>query len=124
MRSSPKTHMQLTHLKTFRAARAGLVVAAALTAFGAQAQVQADYVTGTIINTTSTPAGYLIWLDAGRPTNCNGAPLGRMLIKSENKVVIATVMMMFALGRKTATVYTTGIGPNGHCEVNQYDPVE
>ena len=116
--------MQLTHLKTFRAARAFLIAGAALAALGAQAQVQATYVTGTIIDTTSTPAGYLIRLDTGRPTNCNGAPFGWMLIKSENKAVMATAMMMFALGKKTATVYTTGIGPSGHCEVDQYDPVE
>jgi hypothetical protein len=47
-----------------------------------------------------------------------------MLIKSENKAVMATAMMMFALGKRIATVYTTGIGPSGHCEVEQYDPVE
>jgi hypothetical protein len=116
--------MQLTYLKTVRAARALVIASAALAAVGAQAQVQTTYVTGTITDTTSTPLGYLIRLDTGRPTNCNGAPFGWMLIKSENKVVIATVMMMFALGKKTATVYTTGIGPSGHCEVDQYDPVE
>lgn len=116
--------MKRTCLKTFRAARVALAASAALTTFGAQAQVQAAYVTGTVVDTTSTPAGYLIRLDAGRPTNCNGAPFGWMLIKSENKAVMATAMMMFALGKKTATVYTTGIGPSGHCEVDQYDPVE
>jgi hypothetical protein len=92
--------------------------------FGAQAQVQAAYVAGTVVNTTSTPADYLIRLDTGRPTNCNGAPFGWMLIKSENKAVMATAMMMFAQGKRIATVYTTGIGPSGHCEVEQYDPVE
>jgi hypothetical protein len=116
--------MKFTHLKTVRAARALLIAGAALAAFGAQAQVQATYVTGTITDTTSTPLGYLIRLDTGRPTNCNGAPFGWMLIKSENKAVMATAMMMFALGKKTATVYTTGIGPSGHCEVDQYDPAE
>jgi len=116
--------MQLTRLKTFRAARAFLIAGTALVAIGAQAQVQAAYVTGTVTDTTSTPLGYLIKLDTGRPTNCNGAPYGWMLIKTENKAVMATAMMMFALGKKTATVYTTGIGPSGHCEVDQYDPVE
>ena len=116
--------MQLTLQKTARAARALLITSAVLIAGGARAQVQDSYVTGTIIDTTSTPAGYLIRLDSGRPTNCNGAPFGWMLIKSENKTVMATAMMMFALGKKTATVYTIGIGSSGHCEVNQYDPVE
>ena len=116
--------MQFTRLQTSRTARTLLIAGIALTALGAQAQVQAAYVTGTVVDTTSTPAGYLIRLDAGRPTNCNGAPYGWMLIKSENKAMMATAMLMFALGKKTATVYTTGIGPSGHCEVDQYDPVE
>ena len=114
--------MQLTQV--IRAAKALLIASAASATLGAQAQVQASYATGTVVNTTSTPLGYLIMLDTGRPTNCNGAPFGWMLIKNENKAVMATAMMMFALGKRTATVYTTGIGPSGHCEVDPYDPVE
>ncbi|WP_157598287.1 MULTISPECIES: hypothetical protein [unclassified Rhizobacter] len=46
-----------------------------------------------------------------------------MLVKTANKAVMATAMMMFALGKKTVTVYAKGIGPSGHCKVDQYDPV-
>lgn len=47
-----------------------------------------------------------------------------MLIKSENKAAVATAMMMFALGKNIAAVYTMGIGSSGQCEVDQCDPVK
>ncbi|WP_157598284.1 MULTISPECIES: hypothetical protein [unclassified Rhizobacter] len=82
------------------------------------------YVTGSVTNLTSTPAGLLIMVDAGQPTNCTGAPGGWMLIRAEHKTMVATTLMMFALGKKGATVYTSGTGGSGYCEVNQYDPIE
>ncbi|MFM8899895.1 MAG: hypothetical protein ACKOF9_08100, partial [Burkholderiales bacterium] len=79
---------------------------------------------GNLIDTTSTPAGLLVRLDAGIPTNCTGTPYGWMLIKAENKTMIAVVLTMFAMGKKGATVYTNPKLPGEFCEITQYDPVE
>ena len=82
------------------------------------------WLTGNVTNMTSHAGGLLLILDSGVPTNCQGTQYGWMLIKAENKVMIALLLTMYAMGKKTATVYTSAIGANAYCEINQFDPVE
>lgn len=83
-----------------------------------------NYLGGSFINMTSTPAGLMLKLDSGLPTNCTGTPYDWMLIRAENKTMIALLLTMYTSGKKGAVVYTSGIMSSGFCEINQYDPVE
>ena len=97
----------------------------ALTIFTATTSNAADtYVVGNITNVTSYPGGMLIMMDNGVPTNCIGTPSGWMLIRSENKTMIAMALTMLAMGKRNAAVYTSGILSSGYCEIGQYDPTE
>ena len=89
-----------------------------------QSNAADSYLGGNVTNMTSYSGGLLIMLDSGVPTNCTGTSYGWMLIRAENKVMIAVVLTMFAMGKKSATIYTSGILGSGYCEINQYDPAE
>lgn len=115
-------HMFKRSTHSSSALKALLSLALATAVLGAHAAE--GYVTGTVTNLTSTPAGLLIMVDAGQPTNCAGAPGGWMLIRTEHKTMVATTLMMFAMGKKGATVYASGTGASGYCEISQYDPAE
>ncbi len=82
------------------------------------------YLTGNITNLTSTGGGLLIMLDSGIPVNCTGTPYNWLLIRAENKAMIALTLTMYSLGKKNATVYTNPVTPGSFCEINQYDPSE
>jgi hypothetical protein len=82
------------------------------------------YIQGNVTNLTSIPGGLLIMLDSGVPTNCTGTPSGWMLIRAADKTMIAMALTMFAMGKKNAVVYTSGILGSGYCEIGQYDPTE
>jgi hypothetical protein len=63
---------------------------------------------GNISNITSIPGGLMIMLDSGMPDNCAGSPFGWMLIPEANKTIIATTLMVWAMGKKYVSVYTAG----------------
>lgn len=83
-----------------------------------------SYISGSVFDFSSTTAGLMIRMDSGVPANCLGTPYGWMLIKAENKAMIALVLTWAAQGKKSATVYTNPIVSNSFCEINQYDPVD
>jgi hypothetical protein len=80
---------------------------------------------GNIIDLTSVSAGVMIKLDTAAPTICVGIDGNQwMLIPAENKSVTALLLMMYSMGKRNATVYSTGTVVNGWCVVSQYDPTE
>lgn len=83
-----------------------------------------DNIQGNIINVTGITSGLMLKLDSGIPTNCTGTPYGWMLIRAENKPMIALVLTMYAYGKRAAVVYTNPVVAGGFCEINQFDPVE
>ncbi|MBT9495572.1 MAG: hypothetical protein IV107_25150 [Paucibacter sp.] len=93
-------------------------------AFAAASFAADSYIGGTIVDTTSIPAGLMIRLDTGMPTNCANSPHGWMLIKSEHKAMLTLAMLMIATGKKGVVVYTNGVGSSGFCEIGQFDPFE
>lgn len=99
-------------------------VSAAVLLFSAFSYAADHYLSGTIVNVTTTASGLMVMLDNGIPTNCQGTPYNWMLIKEENKTMISMVLAMWASGKKTATVYTAGITPGSYCEITQLDPVD
>jgi len=93
-------------------------------AFSSQLANSAEhYQSGAIKNITSTPAGLMIMMDSGLPSNCEGTPFGWMLIEQKNTTMISVVLAAWASNNKSGTVYTSG-RPNGtgYCIVNQFDP--
>jgi hypothetical protein len=83
------------------------------------------YIGGNVTNITSIPAGLLVMLDSGTPTNCKISPYSWMLIKAENKTMIAVALAMFSMGNKGVVVYTNPPpGAGAFCEISQYDPIE
>lgn len=82
------------------------------------------YLSGNVINITTTTSGLMIMLDSGIPTNCQGTPSNWMLIKEENKTMISMALAMWASGKKGLTVYTTTVNPGSYCELIQLDPNE
>ena len=81
-----------------------------------------NWITGTIIDVTTTTEGLMIRLDNGIPTDCTGTPLGWMLIREANKTMVATTLMLWQSGNRQVTVYIGGFQGN-FCYVNQVDPV-
>jgi len=81
-----------------------------------------SYLGGTMTNITSTPAGLMIMLDSGVPTNCTGTGYGWMLIPEANKTMIATALTMWVTGQRGVVVYTNGYNGQSFCVINQFDP--
>ena len=52
------------------------------------------YLSGNVMNITTTTSGLMIMLDSGIPTNCQGTPSNWMLIKEENKTMISMALAM------------------------------
>lgn len=100
----------------------GLVIALML--FTGSTYAADHYLSGNIINVTTTANGLMIMLDTGIPTNCQGTPYNWMLIKEQNKTMTSLALAMWASGKKAATVYTAGIIPGSYCEIVQLDPVD
>lgn len=98
--------------------------AAAVLLFSTFSYAADNYLSGTIVNVTTTTSGLMVMMDTGIPTNCQGTPYNWMLIKEENKTMISMALAMWASGKKTATVYTAGIAPGSYCEIIQLDPVD
>ena len=83
----------------------------------------AHYQSGKIKNLTATTSGIMIMMDKGLPDNCVGTPYGWLLIKEENKALTSAVLTIWASGKGTGTVYTSGrVNGTGYCIVNQFDP--
>lgn len=96
-----------------------------LMALGSKSSFSAvDYLQGNIVDMTSTKSGLMLKIDSGFPGNCAGTPFGWMLIRSENKPMIALVLSMYAYGKRAAVVYTSPAVGGGFCEINQFDPIE
>lgn len=100
------------------------IVSALMLAANMSSNAADGYLSGSVTNLTSFSGGLLVMLDNGVPGNCTGTPYNWMLVKAENKVMIATVLTMYSMGKKGATVYTHAYLPGNYCEINQYDPVE
>ncbi len=83
---------------------------------------ESNYLGGNFSNITSAGVGLMIMLDSGIPTNCAGTPYNWILIKEENKTMIALAMTMWAKKETCATVYTAPVGGSGYCTVTQLDP--
>jgi len=80
---------------------------------------------GIIFDHTSTPTGLLIRFDPAvtpMPTNCAGASSNWMFIPQTSKIIVAVTLMALASGNRWMTVYTSGVGASGYCEINQVDP--
>jgi hypothetical protein len=87
----------------------------------ANAQVNTYYATGTLIDHTTNVNGLMIRLDVGTPTNCSGNLW--MIIPETNKTMMAAALLAIAMNnRANMTVYTSGNGPTGYCNVTQLDP--
>ena len=100
--------------------RLALVIAALLPAICPAADT---WQRGTINNITSTQQGLLIRLDTGLPDNCAGTPYGWMLIPEANKTLIATTLMLWAMGTRSVDIYTVGRPNGGYCVIEQVDPL-
>jgi len=82
----------------------------------------ADFVDGTIVNVTSTPAGLFIMVTGGAlPANCSGTSGGWMMIPESAKTMIAVVLIS-RIQNTPARVFTSPIDGSGFCQVNQIDP--
>lgn len=88
------------------------------------ALAQQSHKWGTIGDITSVEGAILIRLDSGLPDNCTGSPWGWMIIPRKSKEIQATLMMFYAMGKRSGTVYTSGRPDGGYCEINQWDPAE
>lgn len=80
---------------------------------------------GRINNITVAGNTVLIRLDTGLPDNCTGTPYGWMQVPEASKVMQSLVLGMWMRGdaaETVVTVYTTGLGTNGYCQINQIDP--
>jgi len=81
------------------------------------------WLTGNLTNVTSDTGGLLVMIDSGVPGNCAGTPYGWMRIPEVNKTMVATVLMTWATGNRSATVYTSPPSGGGqYCVINQFDP--
>jgi hypothetical protein len=89
---------------------------------GSPAQAAETYLAGTISNITTGPTGMRIMLDTGLPTNCTGTPYGWMLIRQEDKAMVAAALAMWFSGQRNVVVYTSAYTGNGYCTINQLDP--
>lgn len=83
-----------------------------------------SYVAGKIINITSTGNGMMMMLDTGVPDNCQGTPYNWMLIKESHKTMLSVALAMWATGKNSAVVYTSGLDGTGYCIINQLDPTD
>lgn len=92
--------------------------------FSAPSYAADYYLSGNIINITTTTGGLMIMLDSGIPTNCKGTPYNWLLVKEENKTMISMALTMWASGKKGLTVYTAALNPGSYCEIIQIDPYE
>jgi hypothetical protein len=91
------------------------------------AQAAENYQSGHISNITFVADTVFIQLDSGLPTNCTGTPHGWMTIPTANKAMIAFVTGLYLRGDMASvavTVYTSGIGSSGYCQITQIDPAE
>lgn len=80
---------------------------------------------GVIFDHTSVPGGLLIRFDPAvtpMPENCAGASSNWMFISESNKIIVAVTLMVIAANNRAIVVYTSGIGSNGYCAINQVDP--
>jgi len=109
-------------MKNFRILKA--LVSFVIVFGGANCFAATNHLQGNVVNITSGPAGLMLTLDSGVPSNCAGTPYGWMLIRAENKIMAAVVLTMYAYGKRGATVYTTAAAAGGFCEINQFDPIE
>lgn len=106
------------------ALRVACLVAAALAAAvpGTPAQAAETYLAGTISNITTGPTGMRIMLDTGVPNNCTGTPYGWMLIRQEDKSMVAAALAMWFSGQRKVVVYTNAYSDTTYCIINQLDP--
>jgi hypothetical protein len=111
----------MTKLSRPRRATATVPLLAAMLV-SSTALAEATYVSGRITNVTSGPAGLLIMLDAGVPTNCAGASYNWMVIPEANKTMIAVALITWQ-NQGSATVYTNALDPTNGCVINQFDPI-
>lgn len=78
------------------------------------------YLYGQLTNITTVPAGLLVQLSTGVPTNCAGVGNGWMTIPEANKAMIAAALIAWQ-NQGFATVYTNPLS-SGVCVINQFDP--
>lgn len=97
---------------------------AAVLVMSAPSYAADHYLSGNIINITTTASGLMIMLDSGILTNCQGTPSNWMLIKEENKTMVSMALAMWGTGKKSIVVYTSPVKPGWYCEVTQLDPNE
>lgn len=80
---------------------------------------------GIVFDHTSISTGLLIRFDPAvtpMPTNCAGASSNWMFIPQTSKIMVAVTLMALASSNRWMTVYTSGVGASGYCEINQVDP--
>jgi hypothetical protein len=99
-------------------------ILAVLLLFTAPSHAAESYLSGNIINVTTTASGLMLMLDSGIPTNCQGTPSNWMLIKEENKTMVSMALAMWGTGKKSVMVYTSAVRPGWYCEITQLDPNE
>lgn len=82
------------------------------------------YLTGHISRVAFAPAGVLIMLDSGTPTNCAGSAYGWMMIGSSGAPLVAFVTGLWMRGdasQVSLTVYTSSTDATGYCQITQID---
>ncbi|MDP5279763.1 hypothetical protein Q9Q95_12590 [Sphingomonas sp. DG1-23] len=110
-------------MKAFRVLAPALL--AVLAAPAAQASdPYTGYISGRVVDITSTNAGLMMRMDDGRiPTLCGTSSYGWMLVPQSSSAMISVFLTYWGTGRKNFTIYVDQAAGSA-CVVDQIDPVD